>query len=279
MMSWFFDGDKKQHPDFARKGVAPRGPVVVDRGNQFGQYIRRAFLPANGGYDVVKGKLAKNGTPEIVRDVARFQDTGPDYYLYGQPFPVVDEFTIIAKVRRDVTNEFQGILSDKTSGNWSNNQGVSLSLRSDDDRLHLKIGTADTRGDLWSVLDNTIDFYTVVGTWETGNAPTLYVDGEEPGAYSFNVSSSGYDVSTADLAVGSYYTRGSSWTHTGDIEYAFFIEKHLNQEQVRDLTRDPYQVFKPATPLQYYVSSAVGGVTNPKGPLGMPLFRPLRGPL
>jgi len=265
-MGYFVEVDKNQHPDFAIKGKKPKGPALLDDHNRLG--LKPPVYAWIGEQEIIpyadRTKLSRGSrSGDVWKDPS---GTATKYYSQSN---CLNGITFIARIRRDSTQDIVGGKPYPASG-WSS--------------PFFEYGAWITSGGLWNWrIAGSDDDFATVSTTELETHCTV-CDGVNWKHYK-NAGETNSVVNSAlpsntnsrPIHIGQNQAGSEQWA--GDIEYIFIFDYPLSAEQVKAIYHDPYEIFKPAVPLEFYTPSVGGVVTNPKGPFFHPFFGPFRGPI
>jgi hypothetical protein len=177
------------------------------------------------------------------RDDRRLEDT------MGRGVGDHDGISFIARMRRDTAQDIVGGKPYQASG-WSSpffDYGVWISP-----------------GGEWNWrIDSSNDNFAVTSTTALQTNCTVcdgvnwkhYQDGVETDSVANTKLPS--NANNRPIYVGQNQAGGEQWA--GDMEYIFVFDYPLTAGQVTAIYEDPYEIFKPAVPLQYFTPSAAGG--------------------
>lgn len=251
---------KKFHPDFSRPGVKPTGNVEIDWSNPLARHLVRAYAPAQGFFDFVAGVLTANSGVTQQRAVTEFAGTTGNKVSYNSSIDSHTELTVIAKVRRDrYTGIYNGgIYSEKNVGNWSGTQGISINFRQNTTSgLLFKVGSTGL------LIDEDYapvgEFNTLVFSWRASSYQRIYVNGSLRASAASPAAS--FTKSTVAGRMGVYYDESASRTLDGAIDYLYVLNKALSASEIASLSRDPYQILRPAQPMMLFLPAGGGGGT------------------
>lgn len=279
-MTFFFELEKNHHPDFAVKRQAPRGPVVLDVNHPLYSALDEFYLAQNRrmiGLKHLKPAVPTNTTAGwgptggyVERSESDTLDCGDEPWMSdsGTNMSVVAHYS--------TTDSDHTVVARRDGGSIIQWQWyVSNALN----EITWKIGS--TNNVMYSgtpPAKYSDGFPHVVGVSVTGSASTLYHDGEIDGSS----AASGTAGSSVNLAIGNRwetYPAAGFGMDGGKIYSVMFFNRALTDFEQKSLSDDPYQLLKPAVPMQWYLPTAAAGATNPKGPLGMPIRGPFGGPI
>lgn len=245
-MGWHFSKDKRAHPDFSVKGRKPKGSVVFDDMNALG--LKPPVYAWLGEQEIVPGadktKLSRGErTGDVWKDVS---GVATKYYPQSN---CLNGISFIARIRPDTVQDIVGGKPYQASG-W-----VSP---------YFDYGAwIDPFGNWNWRIDSTDHDFTPPSTTQLQTNCTVcdgvnwkhYQDGVETDSIAETALPG--NANNRPIHVGQNQAAGEQWA--GDIEYILIFDYPLTADQVNAIYHDPYEVFKPAVPLQYYTPSAGGG--------------------
>ena len=253
------------HPDFSHPGKQPQGPVEVDWDNPLTRGL--SFLGHNG-YDYVSKLRATRASPADTYVAASygmmaFQKTAAtanahrvDTNVFPQMMAGSTEHTIL------LFKESSGTTNNYSCPFWSaptlGAHYCSL-MRSFGDfyRVEFRTTTGPKNYDLTSMAYDTVgpevhaitrNGATLKGFVEGAKVQTVTSTTEaiaSSASYNGYVEICGRGVSSAEYALGSVYL-AASWN------------RELSEAEIANLSRDPYQIFKPAIPTPLIAPAAAG---------------------
>lgn len=239
----------------------PQGPITIDRSDQFGRNVIRAFVPQNGApVDLITGPLLKLGGAKVKNGLGQFPGGANEYFQYREALPTLTEFTIIFRARRNSTSLDHGVFSDKTLTNWASANGVSVNFTTTSSRILFLVGTSQTSAPTSA---GTTEFVNIACVWKAGSIQNIYEMGVESTYVSHTVASS-HTVSPEPLRIGSYYDASTIRVMDGDISYLYMLDVALTPAEIIAFHLDPYRAVKPAVGNSYFFPS-VGGSITPSG--------------
>lgn len=253
---------KEFHPDFAVKNRAPKGPVVLNYGNNLTKGLS-GFGINNLGIDVVNKQvmvptsgITYQGTPQ--GSLSSATSGGSTNYLSCATVTsgAVQEFTIFVHFvhKSDSGNKYNcGVYSSKGVGitpiNGAGNPAMFFNTTQTSASAALTVGRE----------------YVIVGRRLTGSGsqPTkLWVNGEEAasstvGNFTYAADQGFVFNNISDTSIGF-----GSTSHV--ISAGFYRNRALASKDVVALSKDLYgSLLNPAVPLQYFIPAAVGGLGIP----------------
>lgn len=241
---------KRYHPDFATPSKKPVGQVEID--DQWQGRVLHAVMPAMGNalFNVVDKKI--HNLTGVTSQVGR---QGVELDTTGTPSPVKLDITNINKSRGC---HVLSIVPDST-GTWnylfdSTGDRQLLSFRDNGNIIYYADGVQRTYK-LATLGFNVGDYINIVVEWPSSN---IYINGE--------LFASG--TSSAISNIGDEFTLFARYTDADHFDGKRVFFATINGEcDARSLSRDPYQVLKPVTPISYFTPS---GATPPVG-LAIPI--------
>ncbi len=245
-------------PGFGTPRIKPSGPIVIDWNNPLTRGLEYC-LPCNSPMPV---NIA-NGVPDTLNGSVKFtgdsfswfEATSSDYISVNTPFDKQGgQFSLVVMARfgnpaagfpvlagRGDTGSDEWMFGDATTGG---NEDML--------RLYAAGGQCNASGSF--IQDRQQVFAFSYG--ENGNNGRVYGDGRLIGS---DTTGSALDTSTntKDLTIGGADQNGTR-NFGGDIYLVLGYSRALTDAEHLSLSRDPYQVLKPANDLYYFPVSAAG---------------------
>ncbi len=261
---------KLYHPDFALPGVKPVGPVEIDWDNPITEGLIESLLyqnrldsefgmAATGGTGQVKANaLDLNGSSELVE----YTDAETN-----DKFDDLGEITIVADIHVNSLTADQYIFMKGDDFYPSIVLFIDDSGPNGTDVVDMFIGRNGASGHERSSpsVSITTGRHTVIGTFDgsrsQGDKCFSYVDGVD---VSQN-SSAGSEIfeavaNTGKLRVGGRYDNNLYFD--GKIYSINVFNRVLSQAEIQSLSDNPYQIYRPAIPMSYFVPAAAAGGGN-----------------
>ena len=243
-----FELPKSHHPDFALPGVKPKGRVEIDWDNG----IAKGLIHYGIDFDNLRQKYTVGtAISETITDKGKTL-TGAGTNNEGidtgdtTAYPEITLFVVCRStnapgggVSGPLHKEGNGIIS------WHN-----------DNAAYQGVFTYESGFPTYSfgtILADT--WYALAGSAD-GTGGAAYKDGVK--------TASGADVLTAqtdELKVFEHSTSGTGWE--GDVSVFYVWDRVLSDAEHASIAADPFQLFRPAIPLTYFVPAAAAGGNEP----------------
>jgi hypothetical protein len=258
---------KNYHPDFARPGVKPSGPVEIDWSNPLTRGLRAAYIYSSGRVvDVTRNTvLSTNGTPDVLADEKgqHLGFNGVDEYLIGDS----EEHTKIGNAPLTLVVGAVATSSPSTLGeslisrgrHGSGGKRYDLAVTNtlviaqiDDDTSKSQINLA------YAIQLGRFYQYSLV---RGGGDLSVYMESDVnyvSGSVADTTGNIG-DFNGESLTIAAAHNSGGTISNQfgGNIYYAYVFADGKSEGELRDLYRDPYQILKPVEPMFYF--TAAGG--------------------
>lgn len=243
---------------FAELKIKPIGPMEIDWSNPLTRGLKIAHVPQTySHYDLAsKSKFeVTNNTPKTRPDQGKLA-----YVLNTTATQVLSPFS--TNVKEPAVGEGHTLLTTFRADNTTGDRNWLLSNRVTDGGSGFAFYTFTLAG---TIPDQTVRLYMVYGgvaeyqfntTIRINDdfvplaiAGTLngdydsYINGEQAD----NVSVGTLNANTDSIAL--YADPFNNDGLTGAVEYTYYFDRRLSHEEIREITRDPYQLLKPAIPL------------------------------
>jgi hypothetical protein len=265
---------KLWHPDFATPKTHPRSSVSLDLSNEFARRLEFGYI-AQSHKIMAFAKNRALPQPDRIGTDSAFDVRGetvygrnsgastfPNYWEYtGRNFKAGPK-TLYARFRWvgvDTPDDLQvsTIFGDTAVSTWGSS-GLFFTIRNRVGGLAQVFaghwssweaaGWADSDGVLH---DGDWHDVCVVAPYTPSGLPRIFVDGVEAASYSNQAAGTGASVSTVDgIRIGSYYDNNLKRQLNIEIKHAYCFDEAFSAEQVEELRRSPYQLFKPAADIQ-----------------------------
>lgn len=242
----FLDLPKRLHSDFTTPNKKPVGEVEIDWSNPLTKGIRNYFLFNEGAGDV----LDLVSTSFQSRDLGTWKIGGKGRYLdfNDTRLQIGDingsQYTKIVMVSPDATSVQQNFISSSaTPGSyfWIGGSGnYALGHAGDFDMLQ---GSAPVIGEI----------KTIAATYNSsGSSARLF----EEGTLVDSTTSAG-TITVVDSSIGSF---GGGFYLNAKMYFAMVFDVEKTDAEVKELSRNPYQVLKPKSNPVYFAPLGASGV-------------------
>lgn len=265
----FFPLPKHCHPDFTSPGVKPTGPVEIDWDNPLANGLLYAFVWQNGvPLDLLSGvqSVSTNST-SLKHDAqgAYLDHSGRLEFSSYSPFSNVGtgSVTMFSKFKQ-AGNLRETLVCSRVS---TNNKHFEL-------RTNADITGAENADDMSFTASGTTSQITaasnvITGEWQTVAGVKddatlfLYVDG----AQKSSASITNQDMSGSPTMVFGGLPGTATIDYHGDRSIDLAFDRALNSAEIASLSRDPYQILKPAVDVYAFWASAGGSTYTVTGSL------------
>jgi len=284
---------KSSHPDFALPNVKPRGPIQIDRSNEFGAHLDVAIMfdgPSTAGdvnaidqpwgfYDVAKNHIHRGATDWDYSQFfeVKYNARGP--YLnnnYGAGGNVKGKLDNAAMdLKRCVANNAYTIVTNMIIGgsdvsatnspNFFSTGGVKFCQFAAISCSTSQIVIRAINESRWTAADdetftNTMDaggkeYFLAMAYSGAAGVRDVHFDNQVATRTSFT----GTAIKDEAWGVTDEWCRGfNAGTEIG-CSYLFIFNKYFSPAQLAEYKAAQYQVFEPAIPLTYFVPAAAAG--------------------
>lgn len=221
----------------------PTGQVEIDFGNVFGRNVKHAIYPASmGGWS----SNTLIGTGAIGQELSFF--AASSHHALADARVRTFPFTFITVVKRKSIGTNHAVMS---LGAGTNDRQV-LYFTSDN-KLGLFSGAGGTSGQALttSVYESTTAYLVIVGVVASAASRSIYVNGALVASNTTSVS----PAAATKVAVGAFYNSGAlvaGFYLTGAIPLAAVLGRAISSEEARNISANPWQIFKPKKQISYF---------------------------
>lgn len=245
LVSSFLQLPKEFHPDFSRPGVKPTGRVEIDWDNPLAQGLSFASFCSGFEDRAILGDAPKASTG--TKKVDGYEAIASQRLSYDNRGLNPSCGSLLMTFRRTSSPHLFGKFAVTTDAEFQLLRGASDTVL----RLAINNNTASfTTPNLYD-----FEWHKIAVTWdETTNARTLYIDGAFIGTDStaFTGGTLSTDLNFLNRADGSRPIAGL-------MSYGILYNRALSSSEIASLSRDPYQILRPAQPMMLFQSAGGGG--------------------
>jgi hypothetical protein len=249
-VAFLHDQSRLVHPDFSFPGKKPLSKVVIDRSNPLtkGLWLVQLFNDYNEPITNIPGAFQSGADIEVGYSDKILKmngsTTGPTWTGRNAP----QNLTVLGEAYYTSGTVDHALfdINDQQLVIWADTFSSQLrtSVFAGSARVGATGGLALNQWVKWGASVNGVS-----------NTARIYIDGELE-------TSGGMGTNTweshDEIAIGSNYTAAGKYTN-GGYKWVYVWDRILTDEEIRSINKDPYQIFKPAIPLHYFVPAAGGG--------------------
>ena len=156
----------------------------------------------------------------------------------------------VARVHTTLTT-FDGIISSVPSGGFDGNFNLAMQ----ENIIRWRAGTGVSTD---TATFSGGDKVACIGTWDLATQKTYQSVNDGAITTNSTANTSSFSGSVAENYIG-YYSRGGGRSFQGNISVSGIWDRELSESEARSLIENPYQILRPAIPVQFFVAGAAGG--------------------
>lgn len=256
------------HPDFSQPGVKPRN-AVVDWENSLTSGLKSFFL-LHGLHDSITNESAENYNGGATKTPQGYSFDGTndlikiDSDAYDASKFSIDGYSVVVRVKANAAFDRRFFCV----GDSTNNEFIGIGTTSISPFKKLRVYTTldlcdrDYSGEsVGEIADG--DWHTIVySIGEGSQRARIYIDGQ----LDTDAATNGVAATTnaTYAAIGAMRRNGNpngASFFDGEVALCGFYHRELSIAEGLSLSRDPYQILKPAVPITYFTGSVGGGTT------------------
>lgn len=243
----------------------PLKPVAIDRNNPFGSRLVNGL---NGGsFSDITNTPFTSVTSGVSVGAGQLQFAGTvgNRVQYRAPINLGQSFTIVGRVKHEAGIYNGSFFDTKRFSNWGTAVGFELNGRPDGG-LMFRVGIEYAQT-VTNYLNNGLE-HDIAAVFEAGAQQKIFVDGVEV-SYSSSDIAGAYIASADPLVSGAYYSFDNWATLSGYIRYLYLFHSAFSIEQVKEVSKNPWQVLKPKNrPIFFDAPKLIASHTKTAAQLG-----------
>lgn len=228
----------------------PQQAVGIDWGNPITRGLVHVYTPKNSGDFVnvgVTNAVTKNGVS------SRFS-SGASAYASSAAKVSSLPLTLFALTKQSITGTDHALINIGAS---TNNRHV-LYWNIDRPAIFSNAGATNSQARPASAIPGAGEWKALTGVVAASNSRSIYVDGVLTATDTATVSPAALD----SVHIGCTYVSGArSLYYSGDIAIGLVFARALSDAEIRSISQNPWQIFKPI-PRRIFVPVATGGGTT-----------------
>lgn len=262
---------RQHHPDFIGLNEKPVFDFVLDEDHKLFPHIEEVFAPVVGNrLTGLKNKYVNPITSTAVNNGKSV--SYPGYTEYDNRPAAAGNRTLLVRLRANASGSNEmAVLSVRVGSGaynqytllingWLNHVGAVAKVPGIVSAFAL--GNTSQHTYAYTTATNLIDgkWHNIAIVLRDGEHPSIFHDGNKQavtvGSYTYIPSKAW--ANNQHTGIGAAVDAGSS-PLTGDVELAAFFNTAASDDQAKELTKDIYQILKPASPMQLFMGAAGPG--------------------